>query len=116
MRAREFLMKDSYSFHVTDEDLGREYQNMYDTYGRIFTRLGLKFRAVSADSGAIGGAVSHEFQVLADSGEDAIYDAAARGCEGHRPQRTSPCPSSTTFLNGVVRMLSVVFAYPLLLP
>jgi prolyl-tRNA synthetase len=73
MRAREFLMKDAYSFHVTDEDLGREYQNMYDTYGRIFTRLGLKFRAVSADSGAIGGAVSHEFQVLADSGEDAIF-------------------------------------------
>ncbi len=73
MRAREFLMKDAYSFHVTDEDLGREYRNMYDTYGRIFTRLGLKFRAVSADSGAIGGAVSHEFQVLADSGEDAIF-------------------------------------------
>ncbi len=73
MRAREFLMKDAYSFHVTDEDLGREYHNMYDTYGRIFTRLGLKFRAVSADSGAIGGAVSHEFQVLADSGEDAIF-------------------------------------------
>lgn len=73
MRAREFLMKDSYSFHVTDEDLDREYRNMYDTYGRIFTRLGLKFRAVSADTGAIGGAVSHEFQVIADSGEDAIY-------------------------------------------
>lgn len=72
MRAREFLMKDSYSFHLTDEDLGLEYRNMYDTYGRIFTRLGLKFRAVAADSGAIGGAVSHEFHVLADSGEDAI--------------------------------------------
>jgi len=73
MRAREFLMKDAYSFHVSDEDLNREYRSMYDTYGRIFTRLGLKFRAVSADSGAIGGAVSHEFQVLADSGEDAIF-------------------------------------------
>ncbi|HEY0504210.1 MAG TPA: proline--tRNA ligase [Lysobacter sp.] len=73
MRAREFLMKDSYSFHVGEEDLNREYRSMYDTYGRIFTRLGLKFRAVSADSGAIGGAVSHEFQVLADSGEDAIF-------------------------------------------
>ncbi|QWF16121.1 proline--tRNA ligase [Lysobacter capsici] len=72
MRAREFLMKDAYSFHVTDEDLGREYQNMYDTYGRIFTRLGLKFRAVFADTGAIGGSASHEFHVLADSGEDAI--------------------------------------------
>ncbi|GAA5070666.1 proline--tRNA ligase [Lysobacter panacisoli] len=72
MRAREFLMKDAYSFHVSDEDLGREYRNMYDAYGRIFTRLGLTFRAVSADSGAIGGAVSHEFHVLADSGEDAL--------------------------------------------
>ncbi|UNK48906.1 proline--tRNA ligase [Lysobacter sp. S4-A87] len=72
MRAREFLMKDAYSFHLSDEDLGAEYKNMYDTYGRIFTRLGLKFRAVSADSGAIGGAVSHEFHVLAESGEDAL--------------------------------------------
>jgi prolyl-tRNA synthetase len=72
MRAREFLMKDSYSFHLTQDDLSREYQNMYDTYGRIFTRLGLKFRAVKADSGAIGGDASHEFHVLADSGEDAI--------------------------------------------
>ncbi|MFC5577138.1 proline--tRNA ligase [Lysobacter niabensis] len=72
MRAREFLMKDSYSFHVAQEDLVREYRNMYDTYGRIFTRLGLTFRAVKADSGAIGGDASHEFHVLADSGEDAI--------------------------------------------
>ncbi|HEY5802353.1 MAG TPA: proline--tRNA ligase, partial [Lysobacter sp.] len=72
MRAREFLMKDAYSFHLSDDDLGAEYRNMYDTYGRIFTRLGLKFRAVSADSGAIGGAVSHEFHVLAESGEDAL--------------------------------------------
>jgi prolyl-tRNA synthetase len=72
MRAREFLMKDAYSFHANDEDLGREYRNMYDTYGRIFTRLGLKFRAVFADTGAIGGSASHEFHVLADSGEDAI--------------------------------------------
>jgi prolyl-tRNA synthetase len=72
MRAREFLMKDAYSFHISDEDLSREYQNMYDTYSRIFTRLGLKFRAVFADTGAIGGSASHEFHVLADSGEDAI--------------------------------------------
>jgi prolyl-tRNA synthetase len=72
MRAREFLMKDAYSFHANDEDLGREYQNMYDAYGRIVTRLGLKFRAVVADTGAIGGAMSHEFHVLADSGEDAL--------------------------------------------
>lgn len=72
MRAREFLMKDAYSFHIDDESLHAEYRNMYDAYGRIFTRLGLKFRAVFADTGAIGGSASHEFHVLADSGEDAI--------------------------------------------
>ncbi|MEO5628709.1 MAG: proline--tRNA ligase [Thermomonas sp.] len=72
MRAREFLMKDAYSFHVDADSLHAEYQNMYDTYSRIFTRLGLKFRAVFADTGAIGGSASHEFHVLADSGEDAI--------------------------------------------
>ena len=72
MRAREFIMKDAYSFHVSDEDLQREYRNMYDTYTRIFTRLGLEFRAVAADTGAIGGSASHEFHVLADSGEDAL--------------------------------------------
>ncbi len=72
MRAREFLMKDAYSFHLTQDCLAREYQSMYDTYGRIFTRLGLKYRAVQADTGAIGGNASHEFQVLAESGEDAI--------------------------------------------
>jgi len=72
MRAREFIMKDGYSFHASFADLEREYRNMYDTYTRIFTRLGLKFRAVAADTGAIGGTGSLEFQVLADSGEDAI--------------------------------------------
>ncbi len=72
MRAREFLMKDAYSFHVDAADLDREYGNMYRAYERIFTRLGLRFRAVSADSGAIGGSKSHEFHVLADSGEDTI--------------------------------------------
>jgi prolyl-tRNA synthetase len=72
MRGREFLMKDAYSFHATEADLSREYQNMYDTYARIFTRLGLKFRAVQADTGAIGGSASHEFHVLASSGEDAL--------------------------------------------
>jgi len=72
MRGREFLMKDGYSFHANFEDLQREYQNMYATYTRIFTRLGLKFRAVAADTGSIGGTGSHEFHVLADSGEDAI--------------------------------------------
>jgi len=72
MRGREFVMKDGYSFHAGHEDLVREYRNMYDTYVRIFTRLGLRFRAVAADTGAIGGTGSHEFQVLAESGEDAI--------------------------------------------
>ena len=72
MRGREFVMKDGYSFHAGYADLDREYQNMYDTYTRIFTRLGLKFRAVAADTGSIGGTGSHEFHVLADSGEDAI--------------------------------------------
>ena len=72
MRAREFVMKDAYSFHIDDDSLHAEYQNMYDTYSRIFTRLGLKFRAVFADTGAIGGSASHEFHVLADSGEDAL--------------------------------------------
>jgi prolyl-tRNA synthetase len=72
MRGREFLMKDGYSFHTSFEDLQREYGNMYATYSRIFTRLGLKFRAVAADTGSIGGTGSHEFHVLADSGEDDI--------------------------------------------
>lgn len=72
MRGREFVMKDAYSFHANYDDLLREYRNMHDTYSRIFTRLGLKFRAVAADTGSIGGTGSHEFHVLADSGEDAI--------------------------------------------
>ncbi len=72
MRAREFLMKDAYSFHVSDADLAREYENMKAAYTRIFTRLGLEFRAVQADSGAIGGDASQEFHVIADSGEDAL--------------------------------------------
>jgi len=72
MRAREFLMKDAYSFHMDMEDLDAFYQRMHTAYSRIFERLGLKFKSVEADSGAIGGAVSHEFHVLADSGEDEI--------------------------------------------
>ncbi len=72
MRAREFLMKDGYSFHMDEACLDRFYQVMHATYSRIFERLGLKFKAVAADTGAIGGAVSHEFHVLAESGEDEI--------------------------------------------
>lgn len=72
MRAREFVMKDAYSFHTDFESLKQTYQVMYDAYCRIFQRLGLQFRPVAADTGSIGGTGSHEFQVLADSGEDVI--------------------------------------------
>ncbi|MDE1462368.1 proline--tRNA ligase [Spartinivicinus poritis] len=72
MRAREFLMKDAYSFHISSESLQATYQVMHDTYSRIFDRLGLDYRAVLADTGSIGGSASHEFHVLAKSGEDAI--------------------------------------------
>ena len=72
MRAREFVMKDAYSFHADEASLAEGYRKMYDAYSAIFTRLGLRFRAVHADSGAIGGSASQEFHVLADSGEDAI--------------------------------------------
>ncbi|CAQ82756.1 MULTISPECIES: proline--tRNA ligase [Photorhabdus] len=72
MRSREFLMKDAYSFHTTQESLQETYDNMYEAYSKIFTRIGLDFRAVLADTGSIGGSASHEFQVLAASGEDDI--------------------------------------------
>src|SRR5947209_18069598 len=72
MRGREFIMKDAYSFHVDEKDATREYRVMYDTYTRIFQRCGLKFRAVEADTGNIGGSLSHEFQVLTETGEDAL--------------------------------------------
>jgi prolyl-tRNA synthetase len=72
MRSREFIMKDAYSFHLDQDSLQQTYDVMYQAYSNLFTKLGLKFRAVIADSGSIGGAVSHEFHVLADSGEDAI--------------------------------------------
>jgi prolyl-tRNA synthetase len=100
MRAREFLMKDAYSFHLNDDSLNETYQNMFDTYVRIFTRTGLDFRPVAADSGSIGGNLSHEFHVLAESGEDAIAFsdnsdyaanvelAEARAAEDERPAPT----------------------------
>ena len=72
MRGREFLMKDGYSFHTSPEDMKREFDLMEETYKKIFNRLGLEFRVVAADSGAIGGSGSKEFMVLADSGEDTI--------------------------------------------
>ena len=79
MRGREFIMKDGYSFHVDDADADREYWRMFEAYKRIFKRLGVKFRPVEADSGAIGGSFTHEFHVLAGSGEDAILSCSA--CE-----------------------------------
>jgi prolyl-tRNA synthetase len=101
MRAREFLMKDAYSFHLTPGSLGETYKVMYDAYSRIFTRLGLEFRAVDADTGAIGGSASHEFQVLADSGEDAIafsdassYAANIEKAEAVAPAGERPAPSA----------------------
>jgi prolyl-tRNA synthetase len=78
MRAREFVMKDGYSFHAEESDADSCYQRMYIAYGRIFSRLGLGFRAVEADTGPIGGSFSHEFMVLAETGEDLIV--ACKGC------------------------------------
>ncbi len=102
MRAREFLMKDAYSFHQSAECLEREYRNMHATYTRIFSRLGLGFRPVKADSGAIGGDASQEFHVLADSGEDAIvfsdtsdYAANLEAAEALAPIDPRPAPSET---------------------
>ena len=77
MRAREFIMKDAYSFDIDDASAEASYQRMYDAYSRIFARLGLRFRAVEADSGPIGGSFSHEFMVLADTGEDVIVTCSA---------------------------------------
>ena len=101
MRAREFLMKDAYSFHIDQASLDKTYQVMYDAYSRIFTRLGLGFRPVQADSGAIGGSVSHEFHVLADSGEDAIafsssgeYAANVERAEAIAPAGERPAPTA----------------------
>src|SRR5579883_590332 len=100
MRSREFIMKDAYSFHMDQASQDETYRAMYDAYSRIFTRLGLEFRAVAADSGAIGGDVSHEFQVMADSGEDAIAfsdrsdDAAnVELAEAMAPEMVRPEPS-----------------------
>ncbi|MGH8283726.1 MAG: proline--tRNA ligase [Gammaproteobacteria bacterium] len=100
MRAREFLMKDAYSFHLDQASLDETYHAMYRAYTRIFTRLGLKFRAVVADSGDIGGDLSHEFQVLAESGEDAIafsnasdYAANIELAEAIAPHESRPAPS-----------------------
>jgi prolyl-tRNA synthetase len=99
MRAREFLMKDAYSFHHSEASLNETYEVMHSAYNRIFNRIGLEFRPVSADSGSIGGSASHEFHVLADSGEDAIafsdesdYAANIELAEAIAPLITRPEP------------------------
>jgi prolyl-tRNA synthetase len=95
MRAREFLMKDAYSFHLDQTSLEATYQVMHDAYSRIFTRLGLQFRAVRADSGAIGGAHSHEFHVLADSGEDAIVFSTGSDYAANLEMAEAPVPTGS---------------------
>ncbi|AXK39132.1 proline--tRNA ligase [Crenobacter cavernae] len=101
MRSREFIMKDAYSFHADFDSLKQTYQDMYDAYCRVFGRLGLKFRPVAADTGSIGGTGSHEFQVLADSGEDVIaycptspYAANIELAEALAPSEPRPAPSA----------------------
>ncbi len=105
MRSREFVMKDGYSFHIDQECLSREYDNMYQAYCRIFDRLGLNYRPVLADTGAMGGSASHEFQVLADSGEDYIvystdsdYAANIEQAEALMPEGERPAPGAEMVL------------------
>jgi prolyl-tRNA synthetase len=93
MRAREFLMKDAYSFHIDAASLEQTYWQMYEVYSRIFARAGLKFRAVRADSGAIGGSASHEFHVLAESGEDEIAFSDGSDFAANVELAESPPPS-----------------------
>jgi len=106
MRGREFIMKDAYSFHVDVEDCLREYQNMADAYRRIFTRCGLETRQVESDTGAIGGKRAHEFQVLAEAGEDAIVscghcDYAANVEKAEIGRRPSPASGASADLKKV---------------
>ncbi|EAR10509.1 proline--tRNA ligase [Reinekea blandensis] len=93
MRSREFVMKDGYSFHVDQECLNKEYDNMYQAYCRIFDRLGLDYRPVLADTGAMGGSASHEFQVLADSGEDYIVYSTDSSYAANIEQAEAPMPA-----------------------
>ncbi len=104
LRGREFLMKDGYSFHADEEDMKREYQLMEDTYKKIFSKLGLEFRVVEADVGAIGGSGSKEFMVLADSGEDTIvvcesceYAANIEAAKRKKPQPPTEAPEFSGF-------------------
>ncbi len=99
MRAREFIMKDAYSFHLNQASLQTTYDVMYQTYCRIFDRLGLRYRAVEADTGAIGGSASHEFQVLADSGEDLIFYSDGSDYAANVEQATSLLPPKANVIS-----------------
>jgi len=124
MRCREFIMKDAYSFHLDQASLQETYDLMYRAYTNIFNQFGLKFRAVIADSGAIGGAVSHEFHVLAESGEDAIafsdtsdYAANVEKAEAVMPSGERPAPSAEMALTDTpnqhsIEEISVFFGIP----
>lgn len=101
MRGREFIMKDAYSFHLSKDSLDETYQQMYQAYSAILEKLGLEYRAVLADTGSIGGHFSHEFQVLADAGEDVIaysdssdYAANLEKAEAEAPQSEPPAPTA----------------------
>jgi prolyl-tRNA synthetase len=106
MRGREFIMKDAYSFHVDAADAEREYRNMYDTYTRIFTRCGLTFRPVEAGTGAIGGSLSHEFQVLAASGEDAIVSCDRCGYAANVEKAAVPAVPPPAVAGGKVERVA----------
>jgi len=115
MRAREFIMKDAYSFHLSEASLHETYEVMHAAYTSIFTHFGLKFRAVVADSGSIGGAISHEFHVLADSGEDAIafstesdYAANVEKAEALMPTESRPAATETMSLIDTPNQHSIV--------
>mgnify|MGYP001104347328 CR=1 FL=1 len=125
MRAREFVMKDAYSFHVDEDDLLENgYRPMYEAYERIFTRLGLRFRAVAADTGAIGGSASHEFHVLADSGEDALAFCESSGyaanvelaealAPGERPAPSEPMRKVDTPVQKTCEDVAALLGIPL---
>ena len=122
MRCREFGMKDAYSFDADEAGAEKSYERMFDAYNRIFRRCGLRFRPVEADSGSIGGSFSHEFMVLAESGEDAIafcdqcnYAANLEKAEIARPNATAPDASDRPALESVetpnVRTIEEVSAF-----
>jgi len=106
MRGREFIMKDAYSFHVDESDAQREYKKMYEAYQRIFTRCSLAFRAVEADTGNIGGSLSHEFQVLTETGEDAIVACDACDYAANVEQAVARAPGPAPKAAGQCRTVS----------